>query len=150
MGIKDLIKMNDKQPTPETNAFAYLMGRELANNRRDLAAQAIAINELIKTHVAKIERERDEARRNAEVERLSGAAIVAICQRQESELSAMREAIKEACEALADLSERWEETPEWHNMAEHNSAWCGKIFTNVRQCKKSHDALAKLQPFLKL
>lgn len=64
------------------------------------------------------------------------------------EIQAMREAIKEACEALADLDERWEETPEWHNMAEHNSAWCGKIFTNVRQCKKSHAALAKLQPFL--
>lgn len=76
----------------------------------------------------RLERERDEVR---------------------EQLKAMRDAIKEACEALADLAERWEETPEWHNMAEHNSAWCGKIFTNVRQCKKSHEALAKLQPFLK-
>lgn len=76
----------------------------------------------------KLERERDEAR---------------------EELEAMREAIKEAHGALVDLAERWEETPEWHNMSKNNSAWLGKIFTNVRQCQKSHAALTKLQPFIK-
>lgn len=50
-----------------------------------------------------LERERDEARRNAEVERLSGVAVVAMCKRQESEIDAMREAIKEAHTELSKL-----------------------------------------------
>lgn len=112
------------RPTPETDAMSCrILHRELCD--ADFAR--------------KLERERNSAKtlNRTLLDQLEAQAV---------RIEAMREAIKEACEALADLAERWEETPEWHNMAEHNSAWCGKIFTNVRQCKKSHDALAKLNP----
>lgn len=91
--------MNER-PTPETNAFAYLVGRELANNRRDLAAQAIAINELITTHVAKIERERDEARETLRSATQDHDRLLRENFAFEKQLKAMREAIKEAHEAL--------------------------------------------------
>lgn len=117
------------RPTPETDAAFWHGG--------------VAVDA---DFARKLERERDEALALA---KNYSERWTAECKTLRGQIEAMREAIKEACEALADLSERWEETPEWHNMAEHNSAWCGKIFTNVRQCKKSHDALAKLQPFFK-
>lgn len=115
--------MSDIRPKPETDAILAILDPK-CTPYSDNAEQL----EKLAGFARKLERERDEVR---------------------EQLKAMRDAIKEACEALADLAERWEETPEWHNMAEHNSAWCGKIFTNVRQCKKSHEALAKLQPFIK-
>ena len=73
-------------------------------------------------------RERDEARRNAEVERLSGVAVVAMCKRQESEIEAMREAITEVFNSFADEPAS-------------DSAW----LLDDRQTA----ALTKLQPFIK-
>ena len=50
------------QPTPETDAFSRLIGKALANDRRDIVTQAGKIQDLINEHVAKLEHERDEAR----------------------------------------------------------------------------------------
>lgn len=80
--------MNEQQPTPETDDIF------------DTYARCACGTACIRAKMQQIERERDEARRNAEVERLSGVAVVAMCKRQESEIEAMREAIKEAHEAL--------------------------------------------------
>jgi hypothetical protein len=65
--------------TPETDA---------------LAGDWIACECVPASHARKLETERDEARRNAEVERLSGIAVVAICQRQEAEIKRLTAALE--------------------------------------------------------
>lgn len=60
-------------PTPETDAII------LPRNGFGLTQYEW------REHARRLERERDEARRNAEVERLNGAAVVKLCRRLESE-----------------------------------------------------------------
>lgn len=70
--------------TPETDA---------------LVGEWLACESVPASHARKLERERDAARRNADVERLSGSAVVAICQRQEAEinrLTALLESLQNA------------------------------------------------------
>lgn len=94
--------------------------------------------------------ERDEARRNAEVERLSGVAVVAMCKRQESEIEAMREAIKEAHTALDacmdDSGELLAEHDWWKD--EPRCGYQLRYEENKQRIENAKTALAKLQPFL--
>lgn len=105
--------MNER-PTPETTA-AIMESR---------GAWSFGLRHKME----QLERERDEARRNAEVERLSGVAVVAVCKRQESEIEAMREAIEAAHEMITEHVEALD----WPAL----------------NARKLTTALAKLQPFL--
>jgi hypothetical protein len=67
--------------TPETDA---------------LAGEWIACECVPASHARKLEKERDEARRNAEVERLSGLAVAAMCQHHKAEIKRLT-AAPEGC-----------------------------------------------------
>lgn len=102
------------------------------------------------TLIELLKSERDEARRNAEVERLSGVAVVAMCKRQESEIEAMREAIKEAYEALTgcvdDSGELLAERGWWRD--EPRCGYQARYEETKQRIENAEAALAKLKPFL--
>lgn len=66
------------RPTPETDAA-------LVDHMPKDATEWSEHYLTLCIHSRKLERERDEARRNAEVTRLNGAAVVKLCRRLESE-----------------------------------------------------------------
>ena len=108
--------MNTPRTTPETDAESINGAHHTQFGLSDFTR--------------KLERERDKARRSAEVNRLCGDAVVAMCKRQESEIAAMREAIKEAHEAL-----------DWAT-SNMNPPFAWEPF------KKANAALTKLKPFI--
>ena len=138
------------RPTPETDVATFKILSSLQSGTEKVVYAEIC---------AKLERERDEARRNAEVERLSGVAVVAMCKRQESEIEAMREAIKEAhallkaMEAVVDAAKC---IRHWHDAGTDGMIVSrGHVFklwealAALRENDQAQTALAKLQPFIK-
>jgi len=82
-----------KTDTPETDTHQEQMEVE------DLDVECSETYHLAR----KLERERDEARRNAEVERLSGIAVVKVCQSLEHERNESR---RQHAADVAELNER--------------------------------------------
>ena len=94
--------INDHQPA----GLGAMTGSASATPETDaLAGEWIACETVPASHARKLERERDDARRNAEVERLSGVAVVAICQRQEAEIERLNKAIRLTLEENAHLAD---------------------------------------------
>ena len=60
----------------------------------------------------------------------------------ETDLAASRAEVLALREALHPLADRWNSSPEWHDMHESDSAWGATIKTNVRQCFHAARALA--------
>lgn len=132
--------MNER-PTPETQKATFEILSSLQSGTQKVVHAETC---------AKIERERDEARRNAEVERLSGVAVVAVCKRQESEIEAMREAIKEAHAALEACMEDSGELLAEHDWWKDEPRCCyqTRYEENKQRIENAKTTLAKLQPFL--
>lgn len=134
MGIKDLIKMNDEQPTPITDAATH-------SDWCGALAVEVETSQMLERDLYKareqLERERDEARERAESKHGLWMSELSRVTALEKQLKAMREAITEAQEALDNCVEFINDAQiieaQWH--------W--------EPVKQSNAALAKLQPFIK-
>jgi len=101
MNEPQITSMSTPRPTPETDAALV---DHMPKDATEWSEHYLALC----LHSRKLERERDEARRNAEVERLSGVAVVAMCKRQESEIKAMKDLLERVACNTATPAEVWE------------------------------------------
>ena len=118
-----------QRPTPETDAAEINLGSACGQFSEWYVKPDFA---------RKLEHERDEARERAESKHGLWMAELSRVTGLEKQLEAMREAIKEACEALKAISRSTDYA------GDHGSAMVA-----TKDAITAKTALAKLQPFLK-
>lgn len=130
-----------QRPTPETDAQCYDceyqgdMGGKFTASAGKLRADG---DHVPADFARKLERERDEARERAESKHGLWMAELSRVTGLEKQLEAMREAIKEACEALKAISRSTDYA------GDHGSAMVA-----TKDAITAKTALAKLQPYIK-